>query len=1428
MFEAARLTDPIAHTNALTGFLIGAVIGVALIAAVAFATFTCGFGVALLAGLAAGVGASAILALGEAIGRMSSSRAGQISSASPNVFTNSRGAAYVSVSTTVCSHHNPLPLVAEGSSSVFINGLPAARKQDAITCGARIDDGSHNVFIGGGRVAYLPVADEVPAWLRTTVDWAFALAGLVGGLAGLVKAAGGLSRAVLPCAAKFIGGFMIGEAVGRYVAAPVVSRVMGGLFGRPVDVATGRKLLLAQDEVDFVVPGPMPVVLARFYSSGVAAAGALGSGWVLPWEQRLQQRDGQLWLTDAQGRETGFPIVPPGHTLYSEAEQRYLACTRDGRYIMYDLNEIYYDFGHVDVDSGAVGRLQRVEDRSGQGQVFSYDVHGRLRSLHASGGLHLRFHYGDAQPERLAGIERMDADPRMLVRYDYDASGQLVAVVDANGAVARRFTYADGVMTSHTNALGFVSHYAWAAIGGQPRVSACWSSEGEHAEFTYDLAARQTWVRDELGRVAHWIYDEQLQILACTDLDGASYRIDYDAGGAPIRIALPGGRVVAFEYDAAGRIIRETDPLGRTTDTGYDGNSMRVRQLTMAGGARWRFEYDYLGRLLASVDPLERVERYEYAEGLSPLPLVRIDARGGRQSMTWNALGQMTGYTDCSGKTTRYEYDAAGYLASVTDAMGNRTRFEHLPTGEPVRITLPDDSVQEYVYDAAGLVIRQRYGPAEARWLRNPRGQVVEAVDPAQRRLVYRYDARGRLTALATGPETQYAFDYDAGDRLVRELRPDGVERLLRYDAAGALAQLDRLGAQLADSKADSRADSKADSQDRALRTTRFERDGMGRLLAQATATSTVTYAWNDADCLLGARREPTEAGTSLGVSAGAISFDYDKAGRLLAEHGAEGTVRYELDELDNIVALVLPHGQRIDQLSYGSGHVHQIRTGDHVISDFERDDLHREVLRTQGRLTQRMGYDALGRCNWQAAGAAPDGIGSGRGRFWRSYRYDRLGELAEQHDNVRGRIEYHYDPAGHLLRQTRAVEQTQEQFAWDAAGNLLDNSLDASQGMVEGNRLKVWRDIRFEYDPWGNVSRKRKGSRLDQRFTFDAEDRLLAVTTADGQGVVETRFDYDPIGRRIATSEWRRDAVGARPLQRKRFVWQGLRMVQEVRESGISSYVYSPDAMYTPLARVDAVIVGAIAGAAIDKARTRSMVYHFHTDPVGTPLELTDEAGELAWAGKYSAWGKVEGGEDAALMERSEQPLRYPGQYADRGTGLHYNTFRYYDPDVGRFIGQDPIGLSGGENLYAYTPNPTGWMDAWGWIPETAPGYAVYGLYAPGSDKPYYVGITDDLRRRAAEHRTSGRLPQGAKLKPVARNVTYGTARGIEQANIEHFGTKTGTVGFDLQQATTFAERGNKVASYDHGNTTRPRTRQEYFEAAYKKETTKLTAGCG
>ncbi|NHZ42162.1 hypothetical protein [Massilia aquatica] len=157
----------------------------------------------------------------------------------------------------------------------------------------------------------------------------------------------------------------------------------------------------------------------------------------------------------------------------------------------------------------------------------------------------------------------------------------------------------------------------------------------------------------------------------------------------------------------------------------------------------------------------------------------------------------------------------------------------------------------------------------------------------------------------------------------------------------------------------------------------------------------------------------PTETGAALGVSASALRFSYDAGGRLTSDDGAEGQVGYELDELDNVTSLSLPHGQRIDTLSYGSGHVHQIRLGEHVISDLERDELHREIAHTQGSLVQKLGYDRLGRRLWQASGRKNEAHGAGLGLWWRNYRYDPIGELGEQRDNIRSAIVNQYDLAG-------------------------------------------------------------------------------------------------------------------------------------------------------------------------------------------------------------------------------------------------------------------------------------------------------------------------------------------------------------------------------------------------------------------------------
>jgi RHS repeat-associated protein len=105
-----------------------------------------------------------------------------------------------------------------------------------------------------------------------------------------------------------------------------------------------------------------------------------------------------------------------------------------------------------------------------------------------------------------------------------------------------------------------------------------------------------------------------------------------------------------------------------------------------------------------------------------------------------------------------------------------------------------------------------------------------------------------------------------------------------------------------------------------------------------------------------------------------------------------------------------------------------------------------------------------------------------------------------------------------------------------------------------------------------------------------------------------------------------------------------------------------------------------------------------YQCDHLGTPQELTYHTGQIAWSAQYKAWGEVkEQRSDWAQRQGLTNPIRFQGQYHDHETGLHYNRYRYYDPRVGRFISKDPISYAGGLNLYAYAPNPTGWVDPLG-----------------------------------------------------------------------------------------------------------------------------------
>nr|WP_320200698.1 RHS repeat-associated core domain-containing protein [Agrobacterium sp. rho-13.3]MDX8310232.1 RHS repeat-associated core domain-containing protein [Agrobacterium sp. rho-13.3] len=203
-------------------------------------------------------------------------------------------------------------------------------------------------------------------------------------------------------------------------------------------------------------------------------------------------------------------------------------------------------------------------------------------------------------------------------------------------------------------------------------------------------------------------------------------------------------------------------------------------------------------------------------------------------------------------------------------------------------------------------------------------------------------------------------------------------------------------------------------------------------------------------------------------------------------------------------------------------------------------------------------------------------------------------------------------------------------------------------------------------------------------------------------------------------------------------FLWDGDLMVHSQRGGRESLFVYE-SASFVPL-------------ASIQGTEENRHTYWYQCDQIGAPLELTDAQGRIAWAADYKVWGEATlravartGTDDAPDRRRIghgprrhegdsasgrsfvpppiEQPFRFQGQQFDEETGLHYNRFRYYDPTIGRFASQDPIGLNGGENLFIYSNNPSAWIDPLG-LAATAGSLANRAQNLPASSRPNTVAV--------------------------------------------------------------------------------------------------------
>uniref|UniRef100_UPI000491234C DUF6531 domain-containing protein n=1 Tax=Chitinilyticum litopenaei TaxID=1121276 RepID=UPI000491234C len=847
MFEAARIHDPIEHTFALAGFIAGAVLAAIIIIAAAVTVCTGGLGAIFLMALLASL-APSLPSIGEAIGKMFGSTAGMIITGARNVYTNKRKSALVSMSQVMCDKHSPQQLMAEGSPNVFIHRLAACRKDDRTTCDAKVSDGSGNVFIHGTPVQYLDIQSEVPDELRelvtkllTYLEYATMILGLGALVKGLIKCVGGklagvFSKTAIKCVGKFatgiaagVGGSMAGSAIGNAVTT---SRVAGGQVGNPVEITTGRKILHPDAETDLVLNAPLPLAVARFYSSQLDASSMLGQGWRLPWESRLIQQPDHLLYLDEQGRDFKLPLLQAGERFAAPGEAFSLARLNDGRWVIADLHGTHWLFAASNPQRPEQLALSIIEDSLGHQIRHHYDDNGQLSAISDSVGNRLQLHYHSITlPSgpviRLAALEQTAGGPGgVRVRYDYDEHARLTAVHDAQDNCQRRFAWGDdgpgrNLLIRHDNALGLSCHYRWDDFDGLPRVVEHSTSDGEHFHFTYDLPARSGSATNAAGHTVHWRWSEQLDILWCQDYDGAQYGFDYDALGQLTALRMPGHsedtpRQWLLEYDELGRVVRETSPSGRSVSRSYCPDSLRVQTETDALGATWQYQYEPVtGVILRSTDPLGQQTTWHWENPFGPSAIT--DAKGNTTRYDWGPRGELLAYTDCSGKLTRYSYDSRGQLSSHSNALGETTLLHYDELGQLSQIQHPDGSREQFDYNALGQPLRHRNANGQLRhWRYTPRGLLHRYTDEGGHDTVAEYDALLQLCRLQHG-QLEYRFAYAAGGRLEREQRPDQTSLQYRHAPGGELLERQRHG-----------------SDGQSVSRTRYQWDADGFLLEQA------------------------------------------------------------------------------------------------------------------------------------------------------------------------------------------------------------------------------------------------------------------------------------------------------------------------------------------------------------------------------------------------------------------------------------------------------------------------------------------------------------------------------------------------------------------------------------------------------------------
>lgn len=816
--------------------------------------------------------------------------------------------------------------------------------------------------------------------------------------------------------------------------------------------------------------------------------------------------------------------------------------------------------------------------------------------------------------------------------FEYDSSG-LDSITGPAGRVTN-VTVQGGNLTSITNPDGGVQTYQY---DSQRRLTELTTTRGETYAYSYDSRGMISQVELPNGETRQFTPS---QAQALPDGGGSGTLAD------PLEIVLAddvedsftdgSGATTTYVTDRKGSVLQETDAMGRTVNITRD-SAARITGLTRYNGTTASLSYDGNGNLTSVTD----------------------NASGSTSTFTYDAAGNLTGISTPAGRAYTLGYDGNGNVISYNDGVGTFTR-ELNELGLPTSITDPLGNSIAFAYDDSGNVTSYTdEGGHITTYTLDGAGNPVAISNDAGQSAAFTYDSMGRPTSITNELGATTSFEYDERGNPTSITDARGGETSFEYDDIG----LERRATDAMGGETEYAYDM------RQLRTSMTRPDGQvityeyddlhRRTAVNLPGGDTISYEYNDYSSL--SRVEDDDSGITLthspaGILTGvtyddppaALTFGYDLDGALNSFTDAAGTtttVSYDARPLPATLSNPnLTHALTYDERILLTGVTTSM--GGIPIATMERAYTATYQLEA---LTQTIG-----------------------GLTVASYdiEINDTGNRTSITDINNFEHTYTYDATGRLLTASHP-DQPDESYTYDAVGNRLTSHFDAGPATYDAaNRIVENANYTFMHDANGNMTSKTdKATNAGTVYEYDALNHLVRVESFDGFGASTgvSTYTYNGLGHRTSKTV---NGVTTKYVYNHRG-----EMVAEYDGANtlLATYLYGPERQM-----------------ALSMARGGEH-YIYHRDYIGSVIHVSDSNGDILNTYQYDSFGQA-----VTATESIDNPFRFAGVVYDEESGLYYMKFRYYDPELGRFLTPDPYHFTGsGPNLYTYVKNnPVNYSD--------------------------------------------------------------------------------------------------------------------------------------